>query len=67
MRHFGTIVFGTLTALAALAVLWLMHGGGTGERGAAMFGIVMSPIFLLIFAGPFALLFLIFLFRRSRR
>ena len=65
MRHFGTIVFGTLTALAALAVLWLMHGG-TGERGAAMFGIVMAPIFLLIFA-PFALLFLIFLFRRSRR
>jgi len=66
MRHFGTVVFGSLTALAALGVLWLAHGAGTGERGASLFGIVMAPVFLLIFVGPFALLFLLFLFRRRK-
>ena len=66
MRHFGTIVFGSLAAMAALGVLWLAHGAGTGERGAALFGIAMAPVFLLIFVGPFALLFLLFLFRRRR-
>ena len=67
MRPFGTIVFGSLTALAALGVLWLAHGAGTGERGASLFGIALAPVFFLIFVGPFALLFLIFLFSRRRR
>lgn len=66
MNHFGTIVFGSLTALAMLGVLWLAHGGGTGDRGAALFGLALSPVFFLIFVGPFALLFLMFLFRRRK-
>jgi hypothetical protein len=55
MRHFGTIVFGSLTALAMLGVLWIAHGAGTEERGASLFGIVMAPVFFLIFVGPFAM------------
>jgi len=63
MKHFGTIVFGSMTALSALAVLWLSHGAGTNDTGAIVFGIAVSPILYLIFVGPCALLFLIFLLR----
>jgi hypothetical protein len=66
MRHFGTMVFGLLTALAALAVLWLSHGAGTHDPHAACFGIAFSPILYLVFVGPFALLFLISLFRSMK-
>lgn len=66
MRLFGMLVFGSLTALAALGVLWLAHGAGTGEGGAAMFGIARTPVFLLIFVGPFAVIFLLLLFCRRR-
>lgn len=63
MKNFGTVVFGGMTALSALAVLWLSHGAGTNNPGATVFGIAVSPVLYLIFVGPFALLFLIFLLR----
>jgi len=63
MRHFGTIVFGSLTALSALAVLWLSHGAGTNDPHATVFGLAVSPILYLIFVGPFALLFVVSLLR----
>lgn len=63
MRHFGTIVFGCMTAVSALAVLWLSHGAGTNDGHAAVFGLAVSPILYLIFVGPFALLFVLSLIR----
>lgn len=66
MRHFGTIVFGCLTALSALAVLWLSHGAGTKDGHAAVFGLAVSPILYLVFVGPFALLFVVSLIRGTR-
>jgi len=59
MRHFGTIVFGLLTVLSTLAVLWLSHGAGTKDGHATVFGLAVSPILFLVFVGPFAVLFLI--------
>ena len=67
MRHFGTIVFGAMAAVAALAVLWLSHGAGSKDPGATVFGIAISPVLYLIFAGPFALLFFVSLARSFRR
>jgi hypothetical protein len=66
MRHFGTIVFGSLTALSTLAVLWLSHGAGTKDGHAVVFGLVVSPILYLVFVGPFALLFVVSLIRGTR-
>ena len=66
MRHFGTIVFGCLTAVAILGVLWLSHGAGTNDGHAAVFGLAVSPILYLVFVGPFALLFVLSLIRGMR-
>lgn len=54
MRYFGTIVFGLLTALSILAVLWLSHGAGTTDGHGTVFGIAVSPISFLVFTGPFS-------------
>jgi hypothetical protein len=67
MKHFGTIVFGSMTALSALAVHWLSHGAGTGDPHASVFGIAVSPILHLVFTGPFALLFFIFLLKELKQ
>lgn len=66
MKYLGTIVFGSMTAVSALAVHWLSHGAGTGDPGAAVVGIAVSPILHLVFTGPFALLFFIFLLRELK-
>ena len=63
MRHLGTMVFGGLTAVSALVVLWLSHGAGTHDGHAAVFGLAISPVLNLIFVGPFALLFVLSLIR----
>ncbi|MEI7946136.1 MAG: hypothetical protein WCJ02_05545 [bacterium] len=63
MRHFGTLVFGCLTVVSALAVLWLSQGAGTHDGHAAVFGLAISPVLYLIFVGPFALLFVLSLIR----
>ena len=47
MRHFGTIVFGCLTAVAILGVLWLSHGAGTNDGHAAVFGLTPADRLLL--------------------
>jgi len=44
VKHFRTIVFGSLTAISALAVLWLSHGAGTGDPHATVLGLAISPI-----------------------
>lgn len=67
MRYFGAIVFGILTVLSALAVLWLTHGAGTNDPHSTVFGIAVSPILYLIFVGPFALLFMVSLFRGMKK
>jgi hypothetical protein len=63
MKHFGTMMFGGLTVVSALAVLWLSHGAGTQDGHAAVFGLAISPVLYLIFVGPFALLFVLSLIR----
>lgn len=63
MKHFGTIVFGSLTALSSLAVLWLSHGAGTGYPHATVLGLGVSPILCIVFVGPCALLFVVSLLR----
>jgi hypothetical protein len=66
MNHFGPLVFGFLTVIATLAVLWLSHGAGTNDGPAVVFGLAVSPFLYLIFVGPFALLFLLSLIRRRK-
>ena len=66
MRHLGPIVYGSLTAVSTLAVLWLSHGAGTRDGHAAVFGLAVSPILYILFVGPFALLFVISLIRGKR-
>ena len=66
MRHFGAILFGNLTAVSTLAVSWLSYGGGTGAAHAPIFGLAVSPMLYLVFVGPFALLFVVFLVRSMR-
>jgi hypothetical protein len=66
MRHFGTMVFGLLTAVSAIAVLWWTHGAGDQDAYASVFGMVMSPMLYLVFVGPFAILFVVSLARGSR-
>ena len=56
-------MFGGLTAVSALAVLWLSQGAGTHDGHAAVFGLAISPVLYLIFVGPFALLFVLSLIR----
>ena len=63
MRHFGTLVFGGLTAVSALSVLWLSHGAGTHDGHAVVLGLAISPVLNLIFVGPLALLFVLSLIR----
>jgi hypothetical protein len=63
MKHFGTIVFGGLTALSSLAVLWLSHGAGTGGPPTTVVGLAVSPLLYIIFVSPFALLFVVSLLR----
>ena len=63
MRHFGAILFGGLTVISALAVLWLSHGAGTADGHAAAFGQALSPLLYLIFVGPLALLFVLSIIR----
>lgn len=67
MRYFGAVVFGSLTALAALGVWYLAHGAGTGEKAAVGFGLAVSPALFIVFVVPFFVLFLIFFFRSFRR
>jgi hypothetical protein len=62
-----SVLFGSLTALSALAVLWLSHGAGAGNSHGAVFGPAVSPILYVVFVGPFALLFVVFLLRGMRR
>lgn len=66
MRHFGTILFGFLTLLSALAVLWLSHGARTNDGHATVFSLAISSVLYLVFVGPFAILFVISLIRGSR-
>jgi len=67
MRHFGTFVFGFLTALSAIAVLWWSHGAGNQDGYATVFGLAVSPILYLVFVGPFAVLFVVSLARGSMK
>jgi hypothetical protein len=55
-----------MTAASALGVQWLAHGAGTGDPHATVFGIAVSPVLHLIFTGPFALLFFIFLLKELK-
>ncbi len=66
MKHFGTIVFGCMTAASALGVHWLSHGAGTGDPHATVFGTAVSPVLHLVFTGPFALLFFILLIKELK-
>ena len=66
MRHFGTIVFGALTAFSTLAVLWLSHGGGINDPSTTVFGTLIAPVLYLIFVSPFAILFILSLARGSK-
>ena len=66
MRYLGAIIFGFLTIMAIVAVLWLSHGAGTQSPGATVLGLAMSPILYLVFAGPFFCLFVVFLARSMK-
>lgn len=67
MRHFGTILFGLLTAISILAVLWLSLGAGTKDPYTKVFGIVVSPILYLVLVGPFLILFVVSLVRGLKK
>ena len=58
MKHLGVIVFGSMTTLATVGVVWLVYSNP--------FWLIVSPVFAVVFIGPLGLLFLIFLFRRRR-
>jgi len=67
MRHFGTIVFGAMTVISTLAVLWLSYGAGSKDPSATVFGMAISPILYIVFVGPFALLLLVSLAREFKQ
>lgn len=58
MRYFGTVIFGSLAAIATLGVVWIVY--------AYPFWLILAPIFWAIFAGPFALLVLMSFLRRRQ-
>lgn len=66
MKHFGIVLFGFLTALSALAVLWLSQSAEMNDGRTVVFGLAVSPILHLVFVGPFAILFVISLIRGGR-
>ena len=66
MNHFGSVAFEGLTAVSALAVLWLSHGAGTNDPHGTVFGLAVSPVLYVVFVGPFALFFVLSLLRGMR-
>ena len=67
MRYFGVIVFGALTVISMLAVLWISYGGKADPGWATVMGIAVSPFFYMIFTGPFAILFVVALIRSRNK
>ena len=67
MRYFGVIVFGALTVISMLAVLWISYGADADPGWATVMGIAISPFLYMIFTGPFAILFVVALIRSRRK
>jgi hypothetical protein len=66
MRWLGALVFGGLTLLSAGAVWYFTLRAVSLGRSGGMLAIIATPALFLIFVGPFAALFLVFLVRAFR-